>query len=317
MLIPQSTRDWLLSSTIPYIRYNSALLFGGTPGPALLEQDDFIAENMRAMEGWDDIPIERHDKSDMPLHRLALLAGLGVTKDFPGMSGVIDQVLAHVNSDGIPLVLMRIPPAFGGTGESSYDWVMTNFPTVLYALLKMGVRNTVTARAMAKLAELTDVDGFRCVGSIPKFRGPGSKTSISPYANLIALKAMGEDSAAMESPAAKLAAGTLLRLWDERGQKKYFLFGIGTDFQKLKFPFVWYNILHMLEAFSAYPAYREDKRVREMADIVLSKADAKMRFTPESVYMAYKGRDFADKKQPSPTLTLFTLRILMKLGLAE
>ncbi|NPV00424.1 MAG: hypothetical protein HPY53_03480 [Brevinematales bacterium] len=317
MLIPQSTKDWLTSSPIPYVRYNSALLFGGTPDPALLGQDDFIAENIAAVQKWNESPIERHDKSDLPLHRLALLADLGVTKDFPGMAEIIDIVLAHVSPDGIPLVLMRIPPAFGGTGEQAYDWVMTNFPTVLYALLKMGVRNNVTARAMAKLIELTDVDGYRCVGSIPKFRGPGSKTSICPYANLIALKAMGEDSSAMESPAAKLAAETLLRLWVERGQKKYFLFGIGTDFQKLKFPFVWYNILHMLEAFGNYPAYREDKRVREMADIVLSKADTEMRFTPESVYMAYKGRDFADKKQPSPTLTLYTLRILMRLGLVE
>jgi hypothetical protein len=317
MKIPESTKDWLLNSPILYVRYNSALLFGNTPDPALLEQDEFIAENMRAVEKWDDTPIERHDKSDLPLHRLALLADLGVTKDFPGMPAVIEKILSHVSPDGIPLVLIKIPTVFGGTGEASYDWVMTNFPTVLYSLLKMGVRNSVTARATERLAALTDTDGYRCVGSIPKFKGPGSRTSICPYANLIALKAMSEDSAAMESPAAKLAADTLLRLWDERGKKKYFLFGIGTDFKKLKLPFVWYNILHMLEAFSKLPAYRADKYVLEMADIVLSKADAEMRFTPESVYMAYKGQDFADKKHPSPTMTLFTLRILMRLGLAE
>ena len=54
-----------------------------------------------------------------------------------------------------------------------------------------------------------------------------------------------------------------------------------------------------------------------MAELVMSKADGEMQFKPESVYMAYKGRDFADKKQASPTLTLFTLRILMRLGMAE
>ncbi len=30
-----------------------------------------------------------------------------------------------------------------------------------------------------------------------------------------------------------------------RGQKKYFLFGIGTDFHKLKYPLIWYDILHV------------------------------------------------------------------------
>ncbi|OHD55470.1 MAG: hypothetical protein A2Y33_11720 [Spirochaetes bacterium GWF1_51_8] len=317
MKIPQSTKDRLLNSEILYIRYNAALLFGGKADPSLLEQDDFVRENLAAVRTWNDTPIERHDKSDLNLHRLALLADLGVTKDFPGMDEVIAKILTHVSPDGILLVLIKIPTVFGGSGEASYDWVMTNFPTVLYSLLKMGVRNSVTAKALERLASLVDTDGYRCVGSIPKFKGPGSKTSICPYANLIAAKAMSEDPDAMKSPAAKLALDSVLRHWDEQGQKKYFLFGVGTDYKKLKFPFVWYNILHTLDTASRYPEYRGDKRVKEMAELVMSKADGEMQFKPESVYMAYKGRDFADKKQASPTLTLFTLRILMRLGMAE
>jgi len=41
---------------------------------------------------------------------------------------------------------------------------------------------------------------------------------------------------------------TLLEHWQRQQERKIYLFGIGTDFRKLKYPFVWYDILHVVEA---------------------------------------------------------------------
>ena len=58
---------------------------------------------------------------------------------------------------------------------------------------------------------------------------------------------------------------------------------------------------------------RSDRRVREMAAVLESKADDQGRFAAESMYRAYKDYDFANKKQPSPTLTVAILHILNRL----
>ena len=99
-----------------------------------------------------------------------------------------------------------------------------------------------------------------------------------------------------------------------KNQKKYFLFGIGTKFQKIKYPFVWYNILHMADVLSRFKHVHRDKRFLEMIDIILSKTDKDMRFKPESVYLIHKNQDFGNKKEYSRMITLAVLTILRRLG---
>jgi len=49
-----------------------------------------------------------------------------------------------------------------------------------------------------------------------------------------------------------------------------------------------------------------------MPEVVEGKTDDQFRFTAQSMYRAYKGNDFADKKQSSPTLTVALFRILRR-----
>ena len=91
------------------------------------------------------------------------------------------------------------------------------------------------------------------------------------------------------------------------------MFGIGTDFRKLKYPFVWYDILHVVDTLSRYPFVREDSRFREMVETITSQADEEERYTASSAYQAWKGWSFADKKNPSPWLTFLVLRVLKRL----
>ena len=88
------------------------------------------------------------------------------------------------------------------------------------------------------------------------------------------------------------------------------MFYMGTDFRKLKAPFVWYDILHVLDVLSQLSWLRNDSRLKEMSDIIKSKADNEGKYTPESEWKAWKGWDFGQKKQPSRWLTFLVLRIL-------
>ena len=112
-----------------------------------------------------------------------------------------------------------------------------------------------------------------------------------------------------DSPATHTGAETLLRHWQQRGQIKPYLFGIGTDFVKLKYPFIWYDILHMAEVLSLFPFVRADERFREMVAVVTAQADGEARYTAGSMYQAWKAWSFADKKRPSPWLTFLVERI--------
>ena len=93
------------------------------------------------------------------------------------------------------------------------------------------------------------------------------------------------------------------------------MFGVGTDFRKLKYPFVWYDILHVAEVLSRFLFTHKDPRMQSMAHAILDQADKNGRYTSSSMYRAWKGWSFADKKTPSPWLTFLAYRILYRVGL--
>jgi hypothetical protein len=51
-----------------------------------------------------------------------------------------------------------------------------------------------------------------------------------------------------------------------------------------------------------------------MAVLLKAKADDLGRFTPESVWMAWKGWDFGQKKEPSRWITLIAQRTFQRLS---
>jgi hypothetical protein len=315
MKIPPATIDWLLEYGSPAVRFNTRLLTGAAkPNRQELLSDPLVKQSITLLKKWGKEVLERHNKPDLLMHRLSFLADLGVRANDPGMGAVVTSILAHANEQGIPEILIRIPPVFGGSGLPERAWIICDFPVILSGLLGMGVKNKTTGRAVKTLVSLADDRGFLCQGSFPKFRGPGRKEDFCPIACVYAAKALSLDTKTAGSEAAHRAVEALLGHWSDRKKKKYYLFGIGTDFQKLKLPFVWYNLLHVLDTVSRFPAFHKDRRVKEMATVLLAKADDGLRFKPESAYVPFKGMDFADKKNPSPTITLMALRILQRLG---
>ena len=164
---------------------------------------------------------------------------------------------------------------------------------------------------------LVEDNGWHCTVSpeLGKFKGPGRREDPCPIANVLALKALSQFPDLIDSKATRIGAEAILHHWDIRKERKYYLFGMGTDFMKLKYPFVWYDILHVVDVLSRFPFVHYDARFQEMVNELTSQSDSLGRYTASSMYMAWKGWSFADKKKPSPWLTFLILRVRKRIGI--
>ena len=113
---------------------------------------------------------------------------------------------------------------------------------------------------------------------------------------------------------AHIGAETLLCLWNESVTSHPYMFFMGTDFRKLKVPFVWYDIIHVLDVLSSFEWLKNDRRLLDMVDIIIEKVDTNGCFKLDSVWMAWKDWEFGQKKEPSRWLTLMVWRILLRVG---
>jgi hypothetical protein len=312
--------QWLLDSDEPWTRYRTLVDLLDWPA------DDPKVQSARAemlahpqVQGliaeaatWPGCALQRHNDASHPLYKFSTLAEIGQRADDPGMSAVVEAVLAHQSPQGAFQILVNVSKAFGGTGEDTWSWMLCDAPTLLYVLLAVGLGDDPRVqRAVEHLAGLVDDNGWRCVAApeLGKFRGPGRKDDPCPIVNVYALKALSQKPELLDSPATRTGAKMLLRHWEHQGERKIYMFGIGTDFRKLKYPFVWYDVLHIVDVLSRFPFVHANPRFREMVETITDQADAQGRYTASSMYKAWKGWSFADKKTPSPWLTFLVLRV--------
>ena len=233
------------------------------------------------------------------------------------MDEVVQKIMANVSEEGPFTVLSNYPTHFGGSGEDEMLWILCDAPLILYALISFGLETDPQVQAALEyLSGLVRENGWPCAATqkLGKFRGPGRKDDPCPYANLLMLKTLGQSAVKRENAAVRAGVETMLSLWRKSREKSPYLFRMGTDFRKIKAPFVWYDILHILEVLSKFPSVHKDPRFREIAYTVKTKADQSGRFTAESIWMAWKGWDFGQKKEPSYWLTFLVYRILKRTG---
>jgi hypothetical protein len=279
--------------------------------------DPAIHALLAALADWPGRPLTRHNDAAHPLHELVFLADLGLRAGDPGLDAVLDRVLSFQSPEGAFQVIANISPRYGGTGQDQPAWMLCDAPSILYALVRFGLgQDPRVQKAAAHLAGLARENGWLCAVSaeLGKFRGPGRKSDPCPYATLVALKALAALPEYRDGNACRQGAEVLLSLWVRRKESKPYLFGMGADFAKLKAPLIWYDILHVTDVLTRLPWIRDDARLREMADIVRVKADEQGRFTPESVWMAWRDWEFGQKKTPSRWVTLLALRVLGRMS---
>jgi hypothetical protein len=316
---------WLLESP-PWVQYRTRLDLlhepEGSPQVASARKEMLAHPQVQALldeaTGWPGPVVKRHNDASLLLHKLAFLADLGLQATDPPLQPIVERILDQRSPEGMFQVVTAISTNFGGSGQDQWLWMLCDTPTIIYSLAKMGLQADTRVRMAAQyLTGLLRDNGWPCAVApeAGRFRGPGRKDDPCPYATLVSLKALAQCPEWAESQVCRTGAESLLQLWQHRKETKPYLFGMGSDFAKLKAPLIWYDILNAVDVLTQFDWLHADSRLQEMVEIVRGKADAEGRFTPESAWMAWKEWDFGQKRLPSPWLTLLAQRVIQRMGM--
>jgi hypothetical protein len=316
--------EWLLQSD-SYVEYNTrvGLLNQKETDEEVIHAKKQMLNDIRVrnllieLKEWPGYALKRHNDAKHLIHKLAFITDIGIEKSNPILKLVSDRIIKQQSNEGIFQIMVNIPTHFGGTGKDELSWMLCDAPITLYSMLKMEWENNdKLERGINCLKSLVRENGWPCASSPKlggKFKRPGKRSDPCPYTNLIMLKAFTQNPKLAMSEESKIGAETLLSLWDQRKQIKPFLFGMGTDFRKLKAPLIWYDILHLTDVLSQLDWLHKDERLLEMVDIINEKANANGLYTAESIWRAFTEWDFGQKKEPSPWITLLVYKILKRL----
>jgi hypothetical protein len=316
----QAPIEWLLEAE-PFVAYRTRRDLLSQP-----ETDEAVASARQGMladlrvvslvdelSTWPGPPLASHKSAGQLFHKLTFIADLGLTADDPGVDAVVSAIMRTRSDEGPFQLAMNIAPHYGGSGTDEFAWALCDAPLAVYGLAKLGLRDdSAVRRSVDDLSALVRDNGWPCAvsESLGKFRGPGRKDDPCPFANLAMLKALGQFDDLRDSEPAHIGAETILSLWFDSRTRHPYQFYMGTDFRKLKAPLVWYDLLNVLDALTLFPWLAEDPRLLEMLLVLKAKADDSGRFTPESVWTAWKDWEFGQKKVPSAWATLLAWRII-------
>ena len=314
--------DWLLEGP-PWIEYRTRcdLLRQCEEDPQVKSARKSMLENAQVqnlvaeLSGWPGKVISSHKSASQSFHKLTFIADLGINASDPGVDTIIGRILKHQSAEGPFQLPMNIPVHYGGTGQDQWAWALCDAPLIVYALAKFGLKdNPAVKAAIDYLAGLINANGWPCTVSkeLGKFRGPGRKDDPCPFANLAMLKVLSELPEWRDCRACHVGADILLTMWEESMTRHPYMFYMGTDFRKLKAPFVWYDLVHVLNVLSRFPWLRNDARLLEMLAVLKSKMDQQGCFTLESIWTAWNDWEFGQKKTPSRWLTLLAWRIIAR-----
>jgi hypothetical protein len=315
---------WLLEKEEPWVRYRTLvdLLDRDEKDPQVtLAREETVAhpkvkELIEQVSEWPGYALTRHNDANHQLHKLTVLADFGLNKDDTGIEDIAKKLLANQSEEGAFQTLVHISKAFGGTDEDNLSWMLCDTPTILHALIQFGYgENTAAEKAQTHLAMLVQENGWPCAADsvLGTFRGPGRKDDPCPYANLIAVRALLAGGVKDNAEALNSGVEMLLKHWKNQGDRKIYMFGIGTTYRRLKYPFIWYDILHVLDVLSRVPAVHGDPRFIGMVKVLIDSQEEDGRFNAGSVWKAWKDWDFGQKREPSPWITLLALRILKRI----
>jgi len=272
---------------------------------------------LQELKNWPGTVLSSHKSASQPFHKLSFIADIGLRKDDPYINQIAEKIFEHKSDEGPFQLPVNVPKHFGGSGSTEWAWALCDAPVIIYSLTKFGLgKEEQVQKAVKHLVSLVHENGWHCVVSkeLGKFRGPGRKEDPCPYATLAMLKMLSQFDEWKCSEEVHVGAECLLSLWKKSLELHPYMFYTGTDFRKIKAPFIWYDILHVLDVLSQFDWLKNDARLIEMSDTVKPKADSEGKYTPESEWKAWKDWDFGQKKQPSRWLTFLILRALRRIN---
>ncbi|HWQ21329.1 MAG TPA: hypothetical protein VN478_01220 [Clostridia bacterium] len=315
--------DWLLEGPA-WVRYRALVDLAHEPETSPQEQaarremlaDPQVTGLVRELQGWPGVVLNSHKSAGQLYHKLRFAADLGLRRDDPGMPHVVHAAMAHQSEQGPFQLSMAVSVAHGGTGHEDSGWALCDAPVIVGTLCELGLSSDPSVRrAVDFIAGLARDNGWPCAVSpeLKDFRGPGRKGDPCPYATLACIE-MELAAGIPHERQTRAGAEALLTQWSGRRESHPYMFYMGTDFSRLKAPFIWYDILHVADALSRIPWLRQDPRLQDMVRVMMEQVGTDGRATPGSVWMAWKDWEFGQKKVPSRWVTLVVERVRQRMS---
>ena len=303
----------LINSPLAFIAYNAKLYFAKDNDVLLklkMLEDARIMRLISELKNWPGKVLSSHKSAQQSFHKLAFLADIGLSINDNEIYAIIKKILEHRDEHGVPQLVMNIGASYGGSGKDTWAWALCDAPTILYGLIKMGYQDNSIDKAVKNLVNLVKENGWGCNVSkeLGRWRGPGKKNDPCPYATLIMIKLLLQykDKYTKEI---SIGCDSLNSLWGNSINYHPYIFYMGTDFRKLKLPFIWYDILHVMDVLSQATKTEMNPSLEDMIQIIKSKTDHGNVCRPESTYRYWKDWDFGQKKIHSEWMEFCIRRI--------
>ncbi len=312
---------WLLSSN-PWTRYRTyidLLELPPTDSEVLKAKTELInhphIQSLLTEAGeWFSKSITRHNDPKICFYKLRMLVDFGLDRNDSGINTLIANATSHL-VDEMYATRQTLPkPGLGlimpDVNANEWHALPCDTPLITYALLKMGIKDSQMNRVINLISNKWNTrQGWFCHFFFVEKQH--QKLQIGcPMAGLMALEVFSSIPELKESASAKNAYETL-KFHYECGQSVYF-FGRSKKFWTLKYPFVWYNALYLAEVLTRFEFLKYEPLVKELINWIEESQDELGRWKATSMFMEYKNWDFADKKVPSPWITLLCCRILKR-----
>lgn len=325
--IPYDITDWLLKGD-PWVVYRTRidLLCEDKKEQEVKKVYEEMLSHQKIkgllseLKNWPGEVLSSHKSAGQLYHKLTFIADLGISKDEPEMEKITSRIFEHISEEGPFTLPTNIPKHFGGTGKDEWAWALCDAPILIYALSKIGFKNEPNViRARNHILSLIRDNGWPCTVSknLGKFRGPGKKEDLCPYATLVSLKMLLEFEELQNSEQVRIGAESLLQLWKESETRHPYMFYMGTDFRKIKAPYIWFDLLHVLEVLSKIASIKRDDRFIDMLNVLERKKEPDGKFKAESAWLAWKEWEFSNKKLPSQWITFLAYRIFSRVNKSD
>jgi len=263
---------------------------------------------------WFPESYTRHNDPKISHYKLRMLADFGLTVADEGMYEIAIKAAGHVD-DGLFAFKQVLPEkgqGFSKPGPLDDEWhaLPCGSPLISYALLASGYKTPAVIQSVDIIKEKwRSAQGWFChfffVESMFKKLQIGC-----PMAGLMALELFSLVPGLKESVWAKNAYEPI-RFHRDHGKSLYY-FGRSKKFWTFKYPYVWYNALYLADVLTRFEFLKEEALVKELIVWIEKSQDEQGKFRPTSMFMDYKAWDFANKKEPSPWITLLCCRILKR-----
>jgi len=183
---------------------------------------------------------------------------------------------------------------------------------IIESLAKLGLLGDYRLqKAFEWLVRRQRLDGGFWCKNTGQIGGPREKEPSCALATMFVLGALAQNSKLRKSEITVKGVDFLFECWENRGKIKYAGHDsqVGTNWEKLKYPFTDHKILKFLDVLSQFEFAKQRLQETEMVNLLLSKRDDKGRFTPESIHKLWSDFDFGQKEKPSRWITFLALRI--------